>query len=319
MIVNNNIKNSTKKIAIASVISFIISITLFLIFMNYANPVTLNENNFYNQEFADKKKIFLIGSSYVGQINVNIVNHNIKNSIDGYLVYNLAIHSDKPEKRVRDIDKIIETKPDMIVYGISFNDLGKFQSQSPFEIQQYFENIFSIKEFVDIRQNPRDITLDFVLNLITYSSFSKRDQFNPFYPQNIPVMSQIKTGSELEAKFEAKLVSVIDDIPNYNINKNAKALEKIFLKLKQNDIKIIVYTAPYSRAYLDHTNPEMVEKFYILLNSLTSKYEIELYDLQSKYADLEIWAEASHIAYNNNNTIIYSDDISKIILKEIDE
>jgi hypothetical protein len=319
LFVNHNIKNSTKKIAAASTISFIISIIIFLIFMNYVNPVTINENNFFNQEFSDKKKIYLIGSSYVGQINANIVNQNLKNNNEDYLVYNLAIHSDKPEKRIGTIDKIIETEPNMIIYGISFGDLGEFDSQSPLEIQQYFEKIFSMKEFMDIRQNPRDITLDFILNVLSYSSFSERDQFNPFYPQNIPVMSQIKTNAELEIKIDDGLTSIISSIPNYDINRNAMSLEKIFQKLRQNDIEVIVYTTPYSSAYLEHTNPEMVDKFYILLNMLVSKYEIKLYDLQNEYADLEIWAESSHVAYNNNKTIIYADDISKIILKEIED
>ena len=319
MVINNNIKNSTKKIAFASGISFIIAITIFLIFMNFINPITVNENNFYNQEFSEKKKVYLIGSSYVGQINANIVNKNIKNDNDDYEVYNLAIHSDKPDKRISSIGKIIETKPDLIVYGISFADLGKFESQSPFEIQQYFEKIFSMKEFVDIRQNPRDITLDVMLNLLTYSSFSERDQFNPFYPQNIPVMSQIKTKIDLEEKFNAGLVSVISDIPNYEENNNAKSLKKIIHELKENDIDIIIYTIPYSRTYLDHTNPEMINKFYSLLNMITAENEIELYNLQNSYADLEIWAESSHVAYNNNNTTIYADDISEIILKEIDK
>lgn len=318
MFVNNNIKNSTKKIAVASTISFIISITIFLIFMNYVNPVIVNENNFFNQEFSEKEKIYLIGASYVGQIDANIINQNLKNNTEDYLVYNLAIHSDKPEKRIGTIDKIIETEPTMIIYGISFGDLGELDSQSPLEIQQYFEKIFPMKEFVDIRQNPRDITLDFILNVLSYSSFSERDQFNPLYPQNIPVMSQIKTNAELELKIDNGLTSIINNIPNYDINRNAISLEKIFQKLKQNNIEIIVYTTPYSRAYLDHTNPEMVDEFYNLLNMLVSKYDIKLYDLQNEYADLEIWAESSHVAYNNNKTTIYADDISKIILKEIE-
>jgi carboxypeptidase C (cathepsin A) len=319
LFVNNNIKNSTKKIAVASTISFMISMIIFLIFMNYVNPVIVNENNFFNQEFSDKKKIYLIGSSYVGQINANIVNQNLKNNNEDHLVYNLAIHSDKPEKRIGTIDKIIETNPEMVIYGISFGDLGEFDSQSPLEIRQYFEKIFPIKELVDIRQNPRDITLDFILNVLSYSSFSERDQFNPFYPQNIPVMSQIKTNAELEVKIDNGLTSIISNIPNYDINKNAISLEKIFQKLRQNDIEIIVYTTPYSRAYLEHTNPEMVDEFYNLLNMLVSKYEIKLYDLQNEYADLEIWAESSHVAYNNINSTIYADDISKIILKEIED
>ncbi len=287
--------------------------------MNYANPVIINENKFFNQEFPDKKKIYLLGSSYVGQIDANIINDNIHFFNDDYLVYNLAIHSDSPTKRIGTIDEIIKTKPDIVMYGIPLSHLGesKLKSHSSFEIQQYFEKIFSMNEFMDIRQTPRDITLDFVLSLIMYSDISERDQFNPFYPQNIPVMSKIDTNMELEEIMKSIQTSNIDNIPNYDINKDAIALESIFQKLKHAEIEIIVFTTPYSRVYLEHTNPKVIDEFFSLLNTLTSKYDIKVYDLQNKYADLEIWSGVSHVAYNNENSTIYSEDIGKIILKEI--
>ena len=73
----------------------------------------------------------------------------------------------------------------------TWREIFKLNPKHGMLIQQYQAGVFQAA--IDIRQNPKDITLDFILNIITYSDFSNRDEFNPIYPQKIPIMSKIQT------------------------------------------------------------------------------------------------------------------------------
>ena len=310
----------TSKIDIAILISVIISFSVFLIFMNYANPIVLAENNFYSKEFSDDKKIiFILGSSYIGQIDTNKINSLYLNATNEYEVYNLSIHSDQPKKRIKIIEKVISLKPNLIIYGIGFNDLGIYEPKSsPIDIKEFFSNSFTLEEIWNIRQSPKDITLDVILNVITHSSFSSRDEYNPFYPQKIPVMSKIRTNDEFQKIFDDNIVSVVDHIPEFNKNENAIALDKIIQKVKNNNIEIIIFSAPYNKIYLEEAGSEKIENFRNLLNFIGNSNNVLTFDFLEKYAELDIWADPSHVAYNNNKTMIYSQDITKIIQEEIE-
>ena len=313
------IYEKTSHIVITIIISIFISFLVFLIFMTFFNPVIIAEQEFFSREFdLEYKKIFLLGSSYVGQIDANIINEFLIN--EKYKVYNLSIHTDDPTKRIKKINEIIAQKPDLIIYGLSFKDIGNYESKSDStNFQVLISSIFPIEEFFDIRQNPKDITLDFILNIITYSDFSNRDEFNPIYPQKIPIMSKIQTNEVFEQRFSDKMISTVDHIPIYENNIKVKALEKIIEEIKKNEIEIVLFTTPYNQIYFNHLEKEKLEKFHEILDIISEKNNVSIYNIQKKYAHLDIWADPSHVAYNNNNTRFYSEDIGKIIQNEMEK
>ncbi len=49
--------------------------------------------------------------------------------------------------------------------------------------------------------------------------------------------------------------------------------------------------------------------------NLSKKYNLEVYSLENKYNKLNIWSSANHVAHNPNS-MIYSEDIANMILKE---
>ena len=115
-------------IAVSVLFSFCISFGLLFLLIEISDEITLSQKieNFYSQDLGNnKKKIFLIGSSYVGTLNTTLINEKIFFIDKNYEVYNLAITSDHPEKRIHQIEQIISMKPNMIFYGVSFFD---FQS-----------------------------------------------------------------------------------------------------------------------------------------------------------------------------------------------
>jgi len=55
-----------------------------------------------------------------------------------------------------------------------------------------------------------------------------------------------------------------------------------------------------------------------MLNNKSNEFAIPVYFLHEKYVDLEIWRDTKHIAIHPDAQI-YTDDILKIILKEISQ
>ena len=60
-------------------------------------------------------------------------------------------------------------------------------------------------------------------------------------------------------------------------------------------------------------NEETKSNFENILKNIESKVDV-IY-LDSKYSDLEIWHDGTHISINKS--LIYNDDISKIIISNL--
>jgi len=95
-----------------------------------------------------------------------------------------------------------------------------------------------------------------------------------------------------------------------------KAFKKQNFKLQENKIHVIIFTTPYSIVYLDKIPEHEKVNFNLLLENLKNSTGVRIYDLQSKYQDLPIWADVDHVAYHKISQI-YSQDVAKIILNEL--
>ena len=83
-----------------------------------------------------------------------------------------------------------------------------------------------------------------------------------------------------------------------------------------NDIKVIIFVLPQQRYFLDLVPEYDKEIFYASLEEIKNEFNVEIYDLSDDYADLNIWMDHNHVAYNKKS-MIFSDDIYKIISKEM--
>ena len=124
---NLEFSNSNSKITLSVLSVLLFSFLLVIFFMNtYSSSIADNKIAFYHQDFdASEKKLFLVGSSDVAQINEVFIQNFIFDSKSNYKIYNLGYGEDKPAKRLAYINDIISAKPEIVVYGISFRDFTK--------------------------------------------------------------------------------------------------------------------------------------------------------------------------------------------------
>ena len=96
---------------------------------------------------------------------------------------------------------------------------------------------------------------------------------------------------------------------------NISALNKIISELQNNDIKIVLFTTPLHKFYLDSLSNYQKELFNEILDNLTKKQGVRIYELEDKYSELDMWRDHLHISIHESVTK-YNEDIASIIIKE---
>ncbi len=335
---NQNILN--RHIIVAVTIAFVISFTtLFLMHFASQDPRTVQDigtNSFFSSTLDSKKlSIFLIGHSHVGQLNTTKINQIISENYDNVDVYNLARYHDVPSKRLENINEIIALQPKIIFYGIAIADfLGpcryshdcnpnkKIEFELPNQ-KKYLENL-NIPEKLGIQNmNPKFTTLQVIRTIFSENILFPEEgrrldlgQNTPFY-QIDDHYTRIVEDSFLKKSLKVSSVDLFKGSTIQNENES-ESLEKIIRKFQDNDIKIVLFKTPHHDYYIKNIPEKEIEYYNNVLNEISDKSNIHIYDFFDKYADLKIWNDLEHIAYNEKSSI-FTEDVTKMIITEIEE
>ena len=268
---------------------------------------------------SSKGKIFIVGSSNINAINATSINEQLSNEQKNYLVYNLADQGDNPIRRAGSIDNIISHKPEFVLYGVGLWDFQKpishlqSHSASDFLLQpgDFFKSLF--QDNIDLYgYGPGKIFISPKDRSLTSVKYILRGPDQPYHPFIRFDPTPIHSNEKLVEVFgwpENNGLDVTEE------NKKIIALNQIIHKLQKNDIKVILFSYPHSKA-LYTFEPQDLKDFQRMLDNKSNEFDIPIYSLHEKYVDLEIWRETLHVAIHPDAQI-YTDDILKIILKEI--
>ena len=220
------------------------------------------EEKFYSQNFTGKK-IFILGSSLVHAANAEYIENYLLENEQNYEVYNLAIASDKPIKRLKTIDNIIKAQPDVVVYGIGFSDVydqisaAYLKSENPLpDPRQFFAEFMWYLEInsefnFNVLSSTRTVSFGVIDNILQKGIINPRQdkelvQQDTF--QNTPFFKYHKYDTEIMNEKEVEMQ--IKELPLTVINppqknKNVIALKKTIDILQENNIQVMIFTTPY--------------------------------------------------------------------------
>ena len=343
---NLKFSNSNSKITLSVLSVLLFSFLLVIFFMNtYGSSMEDNKTVFYHQEFnTNEKKIFLIGSSQVGQLNEKFIQNLIFDSESNYKIYNLSYGLDSPVQRLTYINDIISAKPENVVYGIGFRDFAKGIWVPPAlrpdsqkenilpEPETYFQNIErSVGSFLNLDyenlEYPQAITRNILHKITSSPSDYQTMEYGatstkPFWP-SFDYLGTISTDDELRDLYanrceenDRRCSSSYESIDPAEENKNLIALKEIIKKLKGNDIEVIIYSTPHSKYFLDSMRESDKQIFDTFLSIISDEFDIPVYRLHDRYINEQIWYDNSHVALGNNK-ISHNADIGQIILDEL--
>jgi hypothetical protein len=325
MILNPNLRIT---ISVLFVLIVTFSTLMILPHIVEANPIT-DTQKFFKNNFLDKSTVFLLGSSHVGVLDAEKINDYI--SDETIEVYNLAMIKDNPEKRLTQLDSIISSKPEVVLYGISYRDFAFFNGFSDdlgtLSLQSSV-SLFLKSTFGDFFPSNPQFTTKLILKEIgsLLSNDSKNIEIQklnsgyktPLTPFFIYVdRDGILTDDELIQNVKNSPPPINPQANSLLESKtNIMSLNRIITKLQNNDIKIILFTTPLHPYYLDSIDEQRKINFQTFLDNLSKEYDIPIYKFEEKYSDLDIWNDANHITHNSTVSI-FSNDIAKIIQSEI--
>ena len=340
---NLEFSNSNSKITLSVLSVLLFSFLLVIFFMNtYSSSIADNKIAFYHQDFdASEKKLFLVGSSDVAQINEVFIQNFIFDSKSNYKIYNLGYGEDKPVKRLAYINDIISAKPEIVVYGISFRDFTKGtwvfvdpDSQNEHilpEPEIFYKNIErSIGSFLNLdyenlkspQQISRSIIHESISSLKVYeTTVYGATLTKPFWPSfdNLGTIlndEQLRDLYARQCEENHRGCSLSYEPINPEKNENFSALKEIIKKLKENDIEVIIYSTPHNKNYLDSMRESDKQIFATFLSIISNEFDIPVYQLHDRYINEQIWYDNSHVALGNNK-ILHNADIGQIILDEL--
>ena len=346
--------DNKKTILLCVLVAFTISFSLlFTVLGNHhnVNYISIEEQKFYSQDFYEnEKKIFILGASPVNAINAQIVNELIKKTDEEFTVYNLAKGSDDPDKRKDTLELIINTKPEIVLYGIGFRDFQEKVSINNFSEASEVESVFPnphdfFEEYVLSKMGFYDIELDFLKNpklstlqiikSINEEKISDNKKINQvILDKDHPLRTPEQVGNKYVKKTDEELDRMASslklDLQRYGIepeykNRYSLSLDNTIHELQKNDINVILFTHPHHKYYLENVPQETEKEFLKIINNLSEKYKIKLKFFHQEYSDKENWSDLVHIYYNydleedNEDSIQYSTDIANLILSEIKE
>jgi len=318
----------------------------------YKIPLELTDWEYWfnSQNFdPNKKKIYLIGASQVGRLNATYIDEYISRTNTNFEVYNLSINTDVPIKRINLLQEIIDSKPVMVVYGITFRDfLGELPNtdyalrdfigeppQDPItdvigadkptsilpDPGKFFYNWMDDQTMIDF--SNFDNSQETILNLFGLipeqnmtSKFKPASHDTPFI-HNRKMMTPILDEEGMNKSYRDFLNAGI----TFNGFEEGKDIDEVTLKkiittLKKNNIEVILFSTPFPRVYLDKIDNSDIEIFESLLEEVADEFDVIVYHLYDKYADMNIWTDVRHISMKKTANI-FSSDMAKIISNEI--
>lgn len=307
-----------KLIVISLIISFSISFSFFLIFQQ-ENWQTLNTNiqYFYSQNaLVDEPKILLIGSSHIGMLNASHIQSIVNEKFPNYTVYNLAVSSDRPSKRIHELEKIISLNPKLIIYGVGFRDFSNEQLSSNFlPNPKNFINSFLSENSPDFLENPKLVTLNVIKNTLQYANKPENLEKNtPFFPYTSEY-NKITELNELKQKTNSGLEI---NILNLEKNRDFLATKEILSTFSKNKIPTVLLLTPHNSYFLDSLSENNNKNFSTMINEINSSNHTKVYSLMKNYSNNNIWLSENHITHSSEG-IKFSEDLGKIIIRILEK
>ena len=342
--------NNTIKTSIAASLALLLSFTMLFAYLN----LNATENHAYTtyEKFSSaaadsgEKRVFLIGSSYVERLNSTYIKQYLsENGLQQFQVYNIAKNgAGNPSQQSQFLESMVASHPAVVVYGLGFRELGylpytntspkcvstggifsktddkaSFSTPSVQDAATYLEKIIPVQtDYFSNIPDPKHVTVDFLKShfeenasdVQTNNSTSGILNEN-FVEKRDPQFINIRSLAEINKPLDYT-VRVCPE----NMNNELTELGKMVSVFKKNNVKVILFIPPFSQSYLNAVGAEDIHVFLAALEKFSNGNDLPLYDLHDKYVNLNIWADVQHVA-QNPQVVVYSDDIAKIILKEL--
>jgi len=307
--------NNSINVIIASIIfSIIIALVAYFLLIHFVVEVDLQKNqrelailDFYEQPHDGD--FFIIGSSLVYEgIDAYLIEDYLQKQGINRSVYNLGMSADKPLSRLPELEKLISSKPEVVVIGLNYDDLTNstniyddrlaLVSQRISRDEEY-QTLLNDTQIKLLKQSPSEnlfYNRKFILTSIYHflrDILFKRENLNrgETFATNFKDPWNLKTNwtesekIEVGKKYNKNATPVFSDL-----NPQKKALLYTLNKLQQNNIEVIIVNMPIDPYYSNNINESTRQNFFDFLNTTG----VPWFDYEREYPS-DFFADTEHM------------------------
>lgn len=210
--------------------------------------------------------------------------------------------------------------------GVGYRDLGYYENSCPLvnddpqvviQKQEIKNSDLDLKNYSDantnqenyiFKMNPKQITIKLLNSILNKNENNDTKTINSLNMNEIDIIRNIYDLNNLDP---TEYVMCYD----YS-NQHLIFLQKTILKLKKNGINVVLYIPPYTKAYLEKIPDDIDQRFRNQIVDTSTRSNVKFYDLSTKYSEMNIFQDHTHVARNSDSRI-YSMDIANIILSNL--
>ena len=254
-------------------------------YLQQSKPL-LKHSAFYNNQIGkDEQSVYFIGSSVIGTaVYCPLIDSILQEQGYNIETYNSHLGADRPRIRVMEIDDIIESNPDLVIYGMTYTNMVGADIEPTYIMFSPNPPLFN--------QDLSDFfTDDELIGMLEYSLFPKRgyiiDGISPYFtsvfgienhddklryfmkegysPESLMIYEKEHYNVENIRKTADNTYSHLDFTKDAAIN-NADALVYSIQRLKDAGIPVILINMPIHPIVSDAIPQDARQDYYDILN-----------------------------------------------------
>jgi len=328
MNVGQSLLSKNIKLSMVLAITFLLAISIVYFtnewYLSNYDRVKKIMNTMKDTTDNNEKKIFLVGNSRLGVINSEFITNYISNMGNQINIQGVAIQGAQPEDQLKLLKIIVSTNTEMVLIGVDIVDLI-----------QHKDHVFLVDQNIPSPENKLFDPKQFFNNNIVLDNFFGFDTYNLKNPKltSLMMIDLLLPKNDKTEKIPWDRTRVLNHTEMFeHVNSKGHhfsgglkiadnpamfAIEKIINVLSENEIKTVVIIMPRPQEFIDTISKKDLENYFLLIDKIQNTTPARVYSLFDKYAELEIFLDDSHVA-STPEGLIYSEDVAKIILKEIE-
>lgn len=314
----------------------LIAVGLFVAGMYAAEPIIddyLNETkeiihlyDFYDLSIGeDQTAVYFIGSSIIGcSIYPPYINQNL--SIQGYNItaYNLIVSSDTPVRRSVEIQKIIDSSPSLVVFGVTYRSVTDETAwpdervilvHDRLDVRDDARQLYSTDEWNDLKTEcTPNYKKKFLPSVLSYSplvSDSTHDYLHD--PYGLPKRLHLGSTKNLEKMLE-EANDPTDIWHPFVTNESTRYKQALIYNvqtLQNAGIPVVLINMPLHPLTSEKITNESRQNFFQLLNETGAKW----YDMEFGCGD-EYFYDSHHMTFYGATQ--FAPRMAELIISEVE-
>jgi len=127
-------------------------------------------------------------------------------------------------------------------------------------------------------------------------------------------VSEITSNQQLEKQTHGLVLAYCRQVQDEEFT----SLSEIIKQIEAENIKIVLFTAPYSGPFLEKFSEVGIRHYFLNLQNLAEDHKIKAYTFLDRYADKEIFYDLTHVSKSPEGNI-FSDDFSEFAIAVIED